>query len=336
MSYKVEILDISDKSRKIKNIYQGMDVEGRKNIPKQHLIPQKDSVQRKQSQDFFNEHSALFYDIHFIDHPYRHSLSAILRVLPKDTNKSILDVGCGARGSLEWADMAARRVGLDPPAADYVELEGKAHKMEYVTGYCEEIPFPDEYFDVVCSFNSFDHLDDLDASIKEIKRVTAPSGTFLLITDVHQKPTLREPQVFDWDIVEQFAPQFETIDEKHFEKGDRRGIYGGVSAGTPASQVHPWHRQHPFHSSPSVGRRLGSRCGPHASPLVTFSSGLSLHPREPVAFWRCAGPSGGGVCSFVRTSLAGFRLLQEPPLGADKSENLAGGEVTDQTGVLGI
>ena len=31
-------------------------------------------------------------------------------------NKSILDIGCGPRGSLEWADGAGRRVGLDPLA----------------------------------------------------------------------------------------------------------------------------------------------------------------------------------------------------------------------------
>jgi hypothetical protein len=30
--------------------------------------------------------------------------------------KRILDIGCGPRGSLEWADMAAERIGLDPLA----------------------------------------------------------------------------------------------------------------------------------------------------------------------------------------------------------------------------
>jgi len=29
--------------------------------------------------------------------------------------KKILDIGCGPRGSLEWADMTLERVGLDPP-----------------------------------------------------------------------------------------------------------------------------------------------------------------------------------------------------------------------------
>ena len=28
--------------------------------------------------------------------------------------KRVLDVGCGPRGTLEWAEMAAERVGLDP------------------------------------------------------------------------------------------------------------------------------------------------------------------------------------------------------------------------------
>ena len=30
--------------------------------------------------------------------------------------KNILDIGCGPRGSLEWADCTSERVGLDPLA----------------------------------------------------------------------------------------------------------------------------------------------------------------------------------------------------------------------------
>ena len=30
------------------------------------------------------------------------------------------DIGCGPRGSLEWATMAAERVGLDPPVNKYL------------------------------------------------------------------------------------------------------------------------------------------------------------------------------------------------------------------------
>ncbi len=51
----------------------------------------------------------------------------------KDYNaKHVLDIGCGPRGSLEWADITAQRVGLDPLVPAYLKLGADKHKMEYV------------------------------------------------------------------------------------------------------------------------------------------------------------------------------------------------------------
>lgn len=129
----------------------------------------------------------------------------------------VLDIGCGPRGSLEWADMTEERIGLDTLADRYVKMEGKKHKMKYVNAGSEKIPFPDGYFDIVSSFNSLDHVDDLTASINEIKRVVKPGGSFILISDIHSFPTVCEPSAFQWDIVKEFEPEFEAQQEKHFE-----------------------------------------------------------------------------------------------------------------------
>src|SRR5688572_25384047 len=63
------------------------------------------------------------------------------------TGKRIVDIGCGPRGSLEWADMAAERVGLDSLANEYKKLGTDRHKMTYVDAGAESIPFPDAHFD---------------------------------------------------------------------------------------------------------------------------------------------------------------------------------------------
>ena len=64
-------------------------------------------------------------------------------------SKRVLDVGCGPRGSLEWATMAAERVGLDPLADTYRQFGTDRHKMVYVTAAAEKMPFEDARFDVV-------------------------------------------------------------------------------------------------------------------------------------------------------------------------------------------
>ena len=141
-------------------------------------------------------------------------------------NKRILDIGCGPRGSLEWADGALERIGLDPLASRYLKLGANMHKMTYCEAPAEKIPFEENHFDVVTSFNSLDHVDDVDQTIKEIKRVVKSGGLFLLITELNHEPTVTEPITFSWDIVEKFGPEFEILDEKHYEIRD--GIYKSI------------------------------------------------------------------------------------------------------------
>ncbi len=152
--------------------------------------------------------------------------------------KKILDIGCGPRGSLEWADVPSLCVGVDPLADAYRQLGTDQHRMNYVACGAETLPFPNRTFDVVCSFNSLDHVDDLDQVIPEIQRVLVPHGLFLLITDIHRQPTVLEPSAYSWDIVDRFLPGLEVIDQKHLEHtvfGPEgfSDIYQSLQQGTP-------------------------------------------------------------------------------------------------------
>lgn len=143
-------------------------------------------------------------------------------------NKSILDIGCGPRGSLEWADMAKERIGLDPLADKYLKLGADKQKMTYVKAYSENMPFSDDYFDVVCSFNSLDHVEDVEQTVREIKRVLKPGGIILLIVDIHNYPTPTEPQSLKWDFVETHFNEFEILMEDHFKTIKRGRIYSNA------------------------------------------------------------------------------------------------------------
>ena len=141
-------------------------------------------------------------------------------------NKRILDIGCGPRGSLEWADMASLRIGLDPLVNDYYKLNGGTlfHKMHYVKGYSEDMPFPNETFDFVFSINSLDHVDNLDETISEIKRVLKIGGICGIIVDANHKPTINEPISIDLNLKNKFMDVFEVLDEKIYETVYKTGF----------------------------------------------------------------------------------------------------------------
>jgi ubiquinone/menaquinone biosynthesis C-methylase UbiE len=134
-------------------------------------------------------------------------------------DKNILDIGCGPRGSLEWADMSNLRVGLDPLVNEYFKLNGGTlfHKMHYVRAYSESMPFADETFDFVFSINSLDYVDDLDDTIHEIKRVLKIGGICGIIVDANHKPTACEPISIDLNLKDKFSDIFEVEEERVYE-----------------------------------------------------------------------------------------------------------------------
>ena len=83
------------------------------------------------------------------------------------TNKVILDIGCEPRGSLDWASMTSRRIGLDLPIRKYLQLGANQHGMEYLDAASESVPLPDAQCDVVCAFNSLDHVECLTRTATE-------------------------------------------------------------------------------------------------------------------------------------------------------------------------
>jgi len=159
------------------------------------------------------------------------------------SGKKILDIGCGPRGSLEWAHIAAERVGLDPLVSQYRKLGIEKHAMKYVDAPAEKIPYPDGYFDVVASVNSLDHVDDLSRSIAEIIRVLDKGGEFLLITHIHQEPTIAEPVLIPWTVTALFQPGMTVVQEQHFELNpEGRGAVLALHSRIPFDHQNPEHR----------------------------------------------------------------------------------------------
>lgn len=165
------------------------------------------------------------------DH-YAHAYTAHFGLEPSFYDgKVLLDIGCGPRGSLEWATGAARRIGLDPLAKEYLRLGADRHRMEYIAAPSESIPLPDASCDAVFSFNSLDHVEDVERSAAEIRRVLRPGGIFLLLVDVNHPPTDCEPhELTPGRLRDLFAVGFRRERFEILEPGES-GLYVALKEG---------------------------------------------------------------------------------------------------------
>ncbi len=134
--------------------------------------------------------------------------------------REVLDVACGVGyGSARLAETAARVVGGDvsEEAIGYAERRYGGPNVEFRVLDAAALPFPAGSFDVVCSFETIEHLPDRDAYLDEVARVLRPDGVFLVSTPRSDSTTERPDNPFH--TVEYSSEDFERL---------LRGRFGSV------------------------------------------------------------------------------------------------------------
>jgi ubiquinone/menaquinone biosynthesis C-methylase UbiE len=97
-------------------------------------------------------------------------------------SKTILDVGCGNGDLVRYISenySPKHIIGVEPALAEYwyaEEKEGQNWRIQHGSAY--NLEFDDNSFDLVISFSTFEHIDDISKALSEIKRVLKPYGRF--------------------------------------------------------------------------------------------------------------------------------------------------------------
>lgn len=100
-------------------------------------------------------------------------------------NKTVLDIACGTGyGSHILAGKARHVTGADisQEALNYAQGHYKADNLKYIQCDACSIPYPDNSFDVVVSFETLEHIEKYQAFISECSRVLKPGGKFIVST----------------------------------------------------------------------------------------------------------------------------------------------------------
>ena len=158
-----------------------------------------------------------------------------LRDSPPD---DVLDVGTGT-GVLATAALArwpaASVVGLDGSAGMLGVARGEAERrlpadqlarLAWATGLAEQLPFPDDRFDLVLSSFVYQLVPDRLAALREAFRVLRPGGTLAYVTWLVAEDDFAPERVFE-DLVDE-----EGIDEAVEVEDGRSGDIPSLASGS--------------------------------------------------------------------------------------------------------
>jgi len=133
--------------------------------------------------------------------------------------KRVLDAACGeGYGAALLAGSAAAVTAVDrsAQAIGHARRRYGASNLDFREADCLELPFDDDHFDCVVSFETLEHLADQDRLLAEFRRVIRPDG-FLLLSSPDRavySDTLQNRNEFH--VRELYRDELEALLQAHF------------------------------------------------------------------------------------------------------------------------
>jgi ubiquinone/menaquinone biosynthesis C-methylase UbiE len=140
-------------------------------------------------------------------------------------NKEVLDIACGSGyGSRILKDNGAIRViGIDisQNVIDYARNKYNTNKLDFIKGDITNIDFPNNFFDIVVSFETIEHLKNYREALLEIKRVLKENG-LLIISSPNRRLTSLDKSINkapdnEYHYVEFLKEEFTSLLSRYFE-----------------------------------------------------------------------------------------------------------------------
>ena len=133
--------------------------------------------------------------------------------------KRVLDVASGeGYGSHLLSKAAFSVVGADI-SADAVAHASRRYANEnlrYVAADCTKIPEPDASFDVIVSFETVEHMAEHEAFIREVDRLLAPGGMFIISSPNRPEYSDKTGYKNEFHVKELDRDELKTLLDPHF------------------------------------------------------------------------------------------------------------------------
>jgi len=131
----------------------------------------------------------------------------------------VLDAACGegyGTALLATAASSATGVDLSEAAVEHARARYPSDRTRFLVSDCLELPFDDDEFDCVVSFETLEHLDDHQGLMKEFRRVLKPSGFLLLSSPDKAVYSDQQQNRNEFHVRELYRDEFESLLQAHF------------------------------------------------------------------------------------------------------------------------
>lgn len=147
----------------------------------------------------------------------------------------VLDVACGAGyGAAYLAEQAKNVVGVDlsDETIDHARRRYALVNVAFRVGDAERLSDPDATYDVVCSFETIEHVSDPEQALSEFARVLRQNGALLVSTP--KAPLTTHSPANPFHRIEWSAGDFQSLLERFFAEVE---LYGQSRAQTHAHRL---------------------------------------------------------------------------------------------------
>lgn len=157
------------------------------------------------------------------DNPLHQRLLKPYTVAGQWVKGDLLEVGCGeGRGIEQLLPLVSSYAAIDKIEPAVARLRLKYPSGKFVSGHLPPLPYPDQSFDSVVSFQVIEHIQDDQFFLKEIHRVLRPGGVILVTTPNRPMSLSRNP----WHVREYTADELASLARTIFPSVRMKGITG--------------------------------------------------------------------------------------------------------------
>jgi ubiquinone/menaquinone biosynthesis C-methylase UbiE len=159
------------------------------------------------------------------DNPIHQRLLKAYVIAANLVKGDLLEVGCGEGRGIDWLLPKCNSYSaIDKIQPVIDKLKHKYPQANFISGNLPPLPYADQSFDTVVSFQVIEHIRDDHFYLKEINRILKPGGTAYITTPNRPMSLSRNP----WHEREYTADELTNLAKKYFDQVEMRGITGNA------------------------------------------------------------------------------------------------------------